>query len=203
MKSIKKTVITEFEVSKSVFVNYIIPISSVEQTKKELDSLRKTYPDANHHCFCYIIGNNQEIQKYSDDGEPSKTAGLPMLEVLKKHNLTNVLNVSIRYFGGIKLGGGGLVRAYTKSASNGILECEFTTLEIVHTVQVTIPFDFIGQVEKYLRDHHTLDDTVYDTQVHYHFDIVDTELENLKETIRERTNGKAEIDILETIEKYM
>ena len=203
MKSIKETVITEFEISKSVFVNHLIPVTSVEQAKSELEELRKTYPDANHHCFCYIIGNNQNIQKYSDDGEPSKTAGMPMLEVLKKHDLTNVLNVSIRYFGGIKLGAGGLVRAYTKSASNGILNCKFTSLRIVYHVNVTIPFDFIGVVEKYIRDNHTLLNTTYDNQVHYSLNIMETEFEMFSTTLQERTNGKASIKIQKEFETYM
>lgn len=203
MKSIKETVITEFEVSKSVFVNYLIPVTSVEQVKSELEDLKKTYPDANHHCFCYILGNNQEIQKYSDDGEPSKTAGMPMLEVLKKHDLTNVLNVSIRYFGGIKLGAGGLVRAYTKSASNGILESTFTSCKTVYHIEISIPFDSIGQVEKYLRDHYELRNTVYDSEVHYTIDILETEYDSLSTTLQERTNGKAKVEIHKTFEKYI
>lgn len=202
MKSIKETVVTEFKVSKSTFVNYLIPVTTVEQAKNELNELRKKYPDANHHCFCYIIGNNQEIQKFSDDGEPSKTAGMPMIEVLKKHDLTNVLNVSVRFFGGIKLGAGGLVRAYTKSASNGILDCHFTTLKILYQIKVTIPFDSIGQVEKYIRDHFALSDTSYDSNVHYTFDILETEYPTLSTTLQERTNGKAEIVIQNKFEKY-
>lgn len=203
MKSIKQTVITEFEISKSVFIDYLIPVSTVEQAKEEMKELRKTYPDANHHCFCYIIGNNQEVQKYSDDGEPSKTAGLPMLEVLKKHDLTNVLNVSIRYFGGIKLGAGGLVRAYTKSASSAVLECQFTTLKTVHRIEIIISFDLIGSVEKYLRDTFDLIDTTYDNNVHYHLEVLDLELTGLKDILQERTNGKAMVNIIETKQKYM
>jgi len=203
MKSIKETVITEFEVSKSIFVNYLIPVTSVEQVNTELEQLKKTYPDANHHCFCYIIGTNQDIQKYSDDGEPSKTAGLPMLEVLKKHVLTNVLNVSIRYFGGIKLGAGGLVRAYTKSVSNGVVNCQFTTRQILYQIQATIPFDSIGQVEKFIRDQFPNINTTYDTLVHYTFDILESEFELFSNSMQERTNGKAIIDIQKEFERYI
>ena len=152
MKSIKKTIVTENLINKSRFINYLIPVDTIEQVNNKLDELKKEYPDANHHCFCYILGEHQEIQKYSDDGEPNKTAGLPMIEVLKKHDLTNVLNVSIRYFGGIKLGAGGLVRAYTKSVSNGVVNCQFTTRQILYQIQATIPFDSIGQVEKFIRE---------------------------------------------------
>lgn len=203
MKSIKKEVVTEFTISKSNFINYLIPVTSVEKAKDEMQRLKQKYPDANHHCYCYIIGNNQEVQKYSDDGEPSKTAGLPMLEVLKKHDLTNVLNVSIRYFGGIKLGAGGLVRAYTKSASNAILECEFTSLKILHQIEITIPFDYIGSVEKHLRDNHQLKGTSYDTHVHYHLNILQSEFSQLKDSLQERTNGKAQVEIIDTFEQYM
>ena len=203
MKSIQETVVTEFEISKSVFVNYLIPVSSVEDAIAQLEQLRSTYPDANHHCYCYIIGNNQEIQKYSDDGEPSKTAGLPMLEVLKKHDLTNILNVSIRYFGGIKLGAGGLVRAYTKSASSGVLECKFTSLKTVQSIEITISFDLIGAVEKYIRDSHNLVNTIYDNNVHYHLEILDEDLDSLKLSLQERTNGKAIVNFINTYQKYI
>ena len=126
MKSILQTVTSEIVINKSEFLNFLIPVSSIEEVNERLRFLRKEHPNANHHCFAYIIGKNQEIQKYSDDGEPSKTAGMPMIEVLKKHDLTNVLTVSIRYFGGIKLGAGGLVRAYTKSVSEAIKEATFS-----------------------------------------------------------------------------
>jgi len=203
MKSIKKTIVTENLINKSRFINYLIPVDTIEQVNSKLDELKKEYPDANHHCFCYILGEHQEIQKYSDDGEPNKTAGLPMIEVLKKHDLTNVLNVSIRYFGGIKLGAGGLVRAYTKGCAASVLEAEFSELIEFTRMEIIVPFDLIGQVEKYVRDNYILDDTKYDIQVHYYLTIKTSELDNLSNSLNDRTNGKSTLNTIETLKKYI
>lgn len=107
----------EITINKSRFIGTLIPVDSVEEANKQLDLIRKKYYDATHNCYAYIIGLNQEIQKCSDDGEPQKTAGAPIIDVLKKKNLTNVLMVVTRYFGGILLGAGGLVRAYSETTS--------------------------------------------------------------------------------------
>ena len=84
MKSIKNEVVVELTINKSTFVNYLIPVKSIEEIKDKLSFLKKKYNDASHHCFAYILGNNQEIQKYNDDNEPSKTAGYPMMEVFSQ-----------------------------------------------------------------------------------------------------------------------
>lgn len=202
MKSIKNSVETSNIINKSEFINYLIPVSSVGDAKSELDNIRKIYPDANHHCYAYIIGKNQEIQKYSDDGEPSKTAGMPMIEVLKKHDVTNVFTVTVRYFGGIKLGAGGLVRAYTKSVSESIKECEFSHLVKFSKVEVSIPFDEIGHVEKYIRDTVTLLDTTYDNLVHYFVEFESSMFDSFNVSIVDKTKGKAVIKLLEEVERY-
>lgn len=202
MKSIKEEVISNLIINKSEFINYLVPVSSVTEANEKLDFLRKKFKDANHHCFCYIIGNNQEIQKYSDDGEPSKTAGMPMIEVLKKHNLTNVLNVSIRYFGGIKLGAGGLVRAYTKSCSEGVKLSSSTTLVKLAEVEIIINFNDIGKVEKYLRDNFSLLNTSYSTHVHYTVEILFNDVDNLKDIITEYTKGNSNYIIIKEYDKY-
>ena len=202
MKSIKDKIKIELVINKSTFINYLIPINSLEDMNHNLAILKDKYSDASHHCFAYIIGNNQEIQKYSDDGEPSKTAGYPMMEVLKKHNLTNVLNVSIRYFGGIKLGAGGLVRAYTKGCANCVALAKFTKLAHYSQVLVTIPFNQIGNVEKYLRDNYTLINISYDTNVSYTVDILTNNLLLFKSIIMNNTNGDAKLKIIKEFEKY-
>lgn len=189
-------------INKSEFINYLVPVSSIEQVNTVLKALREEYPDANHHCYAYIIGKNQEIQKYSDDGEPAKTAGMPMMEVLKKQDLTNILTVSIRFFGGIKLGAGGLVRAYTKSVSEAIKNATFTNLVKYTTMNVHIPFDQIGNVEKYLRNHFTLMDTVYSNEVVYRVELLSREVDSLILQLREHTKGIAHTVIIEETEKY-
>ncbi|MCR5350017.1 MAG: YigZ family protein [Acholeplasmatales bacterium] len=124
MYKIKKTYENTITIEKSVFITSLYRIDNVEDAYDILERVRKKYYDATHNCYAYILGDNQEIQKASDDGEPQKTAGFPMLDVLKKNNLTNVLAITTRYFGGILLGANGLVRAYSQSVSEVVKKCE-------------------------------------------------------------------------------
>ena len=202
MKSIKQKIVVELVINKSRFINYLFPVNNLEDVTKILTSLRKKYSDASHHCFAYILGNNQEVQKYSDDGEPSKTAGYPMMEVLKKQGLTNVLNVSIRYFGGIKLGAGGLVRAYTNSCAKAILKASFTHLANYSKIIIKIPFHQIGNVEKYLRDNYKLLGTTYDDFVNYTLNIPTAKLSEFESLITEYTKGVAVFTTLKTFDTY-
>ncbi len=202
MKSVKEIVTDTIVINKSKFINYLIPVFSVEEAQAKLTELRGDYHDANHHCYAYIIGNYQEVQKYSDDGEPSKTAGMPMIEVLKKQDLTNVLTVSIRYFGGIKLGAGGLVRAYTKSVSEAIKKADFTINVKLAKLEIIIPFDEIGHVEKYIRDHFTLLNTTYDNFVHYSIEVLEKEIDIISSRLSEVTKGKCTTKTIALYEEY-
>lgn len=199
----KNQVQTNIIINKSEFINYLVPVHSISEVDFELESIKKSHPDANHHCYAYILGDHQEIQKYSDDGEPSKTAGFPMLEVLKKHDLTDVLVVSVRYFGGIKLGAGGLVRAYTKSCASCIKEMVPAYKESFTTLEISVPFEMIGVCEKHIRDSYTLLDTIYDTLVHYQIVIPTIEVFEVETVIQDKTNGVAQTRQIEVIEKYV
>lgn len=203
MNSIKKQVYQELEIKKSIFHNYAIPVNSVEDVQEKLAQLKEQYPTANHHCYAYIIGNNQEVQKYSDDGEPSKTAGYPMMEVLKKHDLTNILVVSVRYFGGIKLGAGGLVRAYTKGVAACMLEIERSDLAIFYDIEIIIPFDYTGVVEKLVRDTFPTVQTTYDTKIHYFVEMLSSDYEDFSSHIINITKGNGQIQILLQKERYI
>lgn len=123
MRTIKNKSQFVYEINKSKFITFAYPINNESECKEILSSLNKEYNDATHICFAYILFSPQ-IEKCSDNGEPSGTAGKPILEVLKKRNLNNILCVVIRYFGGKKLGAGGLIRAYTNSANGVLSECE-------------------------------------------------------------------------------
>jgi uncharacterized YigZ family protein len=202
MKSIKQPINHTLDINKSTFHNYLIPVDSVENVTKELDALRTDYPDASHHCFAYIIGETANIQKYSDDGEPSKTAGMPMMDVLLKNDLTNVLAVSVRYFGGVKLGASGLIRAYAKGVAENIKEAVFTKLVGYVEVSLSIPFDEIGHVEKYVRDHFYLKDTLYSTGVTYILHLEKSLYPDFTQTINNYTKGKAEIKINQEYQVY-
>ena len=203
MKSVKKEVITKLEINKSIFINHLIPVSDIEDVNVKLSNIRKEYKDANHHCFAYILGDHQEVQKYSDDGEPSGTAGMPMIEVLKKQNLSNVLAITIRYFGGVKLGAGGLVRSYTKCIANSIEIALITNLSVINDIEITIPFDLIGNVEKHIRDNYKLTNTIYDTQVHYYITLLKSKFEELDFTIMQKTSGKSVISILKEYTEFI
>ncbi len=203
MNSIKNDIVKEIEINKSTFINYLYKVDSIDEVSIKLNDLRKKYKDANHHCYAYIIGENQDIQKYSDDGEPSKTAGLPMIEVLKKNDLTNVLAVSVRYFGGIKLGAGGLVRAYTKGVSECVKESVPSYLIDFSNTLISIDFDQIGVCEKFIRENYKLTDTLYDSKVHYFVTIESKKLEDMKSSLIEKTSGKVTIKVIDTFQKYM
>lgn len=202
MQSIKEEIISTDLISKSKFINYLIPVSNLEDALSKLNDLRKQYSDASHHCFAYILGNNQEIQKYSDDGEPSHTAGLPILEVLKKNDLTNILSVTIRYYGGTKLGAGGLTRAYTKSCAESVALATFTSLANYTHLTVKISFDHIGHVEKYIRDNYDLIDTTYDNFVNYTINIRSSDLLEFQNAITELTKGSALFNIIKIYDTY-
>lgn len=119
-------------IQKSEFITHLYRVESINDVNSILEATRKKYYDATHNCYAYIIGDNQDIQKCSDDGEPQKTAGAPMMDVLKKNNMTNILAIVTRYFGGILLGAGGLVRAYSSSVAEALSKAKlYTTLEVV------------------------------------------------------------------------
>ncbi len=120
-KSIKEEAIAEIIEKKSKFIAVIKPVNTKEEAEKELENVRKKFYDAKHNCYAYIVDN---YEKYSDDGEPSGTAGAPLLNLLKNEELKNVIVVVTRYFGGILLGTGGLVRAYTESAQKALENAE-------------------------------------------------------------------------------
>ena len=125
MYKINKTYENTIIINKSEFITHLHRVNSVDEVNEILAATRKKYYDATHNCYAYILGDNAEIQKASDDGEPQKTAGMPMLDVLKKNNVTNILAITTRYFGGILLGAGGLVRTYSSSVSECLKNVEY------------------------------------------------------------------------------
>ncbi len=132
MYRIQNEIENKIIIQKSEFITHLFRVDSIEEVNSILETIRKKYYDATHNCYAYILGDNQDIQKCSDDGEPQKTAGAPMMDVLKKNNMTNILAVVTRYFGGILLGAGGLVRAYSSSVSEALSKAKlYTTLDVV------------------------------------------------------------------------
>ncbi len=202
MKSIKSTVEETITIKNSEFISYLIPVQTVEGAKEALDKIKREHSSANHHCFAYLLGDNQDIQKADDDGEPSQTAGVPILEVFKKNEITNVLCVVVRYFGGIKLGAGGLIRAYTKSASEGLKKATLTKKKKFITLQITFPFDLIGTMEHIASHHGTLINRFYKDKVTFEMIVEDKEYNTLESTIIEATQNQAIINIISSEKIY-
>ena len=119
-KTLRRAASDEFIIHKSRFIGYASPAQSEEESLAFLQSIRTKHKDATHNCYAYVIGRNAGVMRYSDDGEPGGTAGLPMMEVLKAQGVVNCCVVVTRYFGGVLLGAGGLLRAYTKSAKDAL-----------------------------------------------------------------------------------
>ncbi len=152
-KRIEKEGSCEYEVQKSSFIGYGAPISDEKEAQKLIDNVKSTYPDGNHHVYAYILGRDFEVQKFSDDGEPSGTAGKPVLEIMKREGLVNSLIIITRFFGGIKLGAGGLIRAYARSAKNVIENNRIITMKLYQLWDLRFDYQYWGKVENQLRNH--------------------------------------------------
>ncbi len=154
-KSINKVYTNTIIIKKSEFITSIYPINSVDDANNILDDVRKQYYDANHNCYAYILNNDGCISmKFSDDGEPSGTAGIIMLDVLKKNNLVNILVIVTRYFGGIKLGANGLVRAYSDSTSSVIKTIDkFIVLEEKEELCISFDYEYTNEILNLLKDY--------------------------------------------------
>lgn len=157
MYTIKSEIVFEQIINKSRFITYLFPVSDEDDAKAKLDQIRIKHSDATHNCYGYIVGKTANIAKFSDHGEPSGTAGVVIFDVLQKNNLTNILAIVTRYFGGIKLGAGGLVRAYSSSVALALDET--TKIEIIEYSNLSIICDYslLGLIERYIEDYEILE----------------------------------------------
>jgi uncharacterized YigZ family protein len=149
--TVKKAGEHEIIIQKSRFIAHIKRTESEIDAQEFIQGLKKKYWDATHNCSAYLIGEHDQIQKANDDGEPSGTAGVPILEVLKKRKLKDTTVVVTRYFGGIKLGAGGLIRAYGKAASEGLDAVGIVERRLMRVCHVKIDYSWLGKIEKELR----------------------------------------------------
>ncbi|MBB6389720.1 IMPACT family protein [Microbacterium thalassium] len=142
----------ELVVRKSRFIARVEPVASVEEADAAIAAVRKRYWDARHNCTAMVTGLRGDQARSSDDGEPSGTAGIPMLEVLRRRDLTDVVAVVTRYFGGVKLGAGGLVRAYSTAVSDALDEARLVRRRELTQVRLDVPHADAGRFENLLRD---------------------------------------------------
>lgn len=177
MYSIDKNIDNTIILKKSKFITKLYRADSIEEINNILNNIKSEYQDATHICYGYILN---EIEKCSDDGEPSKTAGIPILNVLKKNNLTNVLAIVIRYFGGIKLGAGGLLRAYSNSVIEALNKANIVELTEGYLVELEFKHDQIKLVD-YLLNGKEIINKNYDNNVIYSFYLSKDELSFVSE----------------------
>ena len=142
----------EFIINKSRFIGYGAPAESEEEALAFLAEIRKKHQDASHNCYAYIIGANMGVMRYSDDGEPGGTAGMPIIEVMKARGVTNCAVVVTRYFGGILLGAGGLVRAYSQGAAAAINASGVGVMHPTARYLMEIPYPLLNRMDYFLKD---------------------------------------------------
>ena len=175
----------EITIEKSTFIGYAKPIKTEEEAVEFINEIKRKHKDARHNVWAYTVGKSMNIQRYSDDGEPQGTAGIPTLEVIKKEDLRDVVVVVTRYFGGIKLGVGGLVRAYTKGAKIGLEAGKIIGKIMYQEVKIKIDYNQLGKVQNEIMNMgYFIKDTIYEDNV----EIIVYSRANEKEAIIERIN---------------
>ena len=193
-KTLREENSAEFIINKSRFIGYGCPCETEEEALAFLARIRQKHKDATHNCYAYIIGLNSGIMRYSDDGEPGGTAGMPIIEVMKARGVVNCAVVVTRYFGGVLLGTGGLVRAYQGAVQAGLASS--TIIDKKEGIQLTVGTDYTGLGKlQYLiaQQNLTLIDTVYTEKVELQLMVPAEQQQEVEKEIVEATNGSARI----------
>ena len=184
----------EIVIEKSRFIAHIARATSEEEAQAFIQKIKKEHNSATHNCSAYLIGETDNIQKANDDGEPSGTAGVPMLEVLKKRELKDTVAVVTRYFGGIKLGAGGLIRAYGKAVSEGLNHIGVVERQLQQIVHIIVDYTLLGKMENELRNSvYPIKEMNYMEKVEIQMYVPINEKESFKEWIIDLSNAQSEI----------
>lgn len=192
-RTVLRSLPAERVIKRSQFIGRASPVSTAEEAQSFIEELRAEHRQATHNCWCYRIGGKQLQERYSDDGEPSGTAGLPMLEVLRKEDVTNCVVVVTRYYGGIKLGAAGLVRAYTASCRDALEAGEIIEVAPFACVQIRYSYASAGSCDYYLREQDLFESArSFDTAVNVTLQISPDRLSTVYEALAERTAGQLE-----------
>lgn len=189
--TIKKNGKYEIDIKKSHFICHLKRTSSENEAQDFIRTIKKEHHKATHNCSAYLIGEHDEIQRAHDDGEPSGTAGLPMLEILKKRNLKNITAVVTRYFGGIKLGAGGLIRAYSGSVNQAIDKIGVVEKQLLQEIQLTIDYATSGRLENELKEsNYILKKVDYTDKVTFNVYVQQAQVDQFYEDTREWLSGQ-------------
>lgn len=184
----------EIVIEKSRFIAHVARTETEEEAQTFITEIKKRYKDATHNCSAYLIGEHNQIQKALDDGEPSGTAGVPILEVLKKKDLKDTTVVVTRYFGGIKLGAGGLIRAYSKATSEGVEATGVVERKLMRVISTKVDYTWLGKLENELRASvYQIKEIEYLDQVIIHIFVEEENKQKFIEWMTELTNGQADL----------
>lgn len=199
-KTILRYAEVEHIIDKSRFIGYSKPVENEEEAIEFVEMIKKKHKNATHNVPAYILGEKNEIQRYSDDGEPAGTAGVPMLDLLKKEDIKNTVVVVTRYFGGIKLGTGGLVRAYTATAKLALNESKIIEKVLYDVIKIRMDYSMQGKVQnEILNLGYIIKDTVFDDAVNMYIYSPADSSEDVVKRVTNITSGKALISNEETI----
>ena len=174
MQTIKGNIVDKYEIKQSKFITLLYKINSIDDINMYLQEVKNNYKDATHYCYAYKFNGSQ---KFSDDGEPGGTAGLPIVEVLNKRDINNILCIVVRYFGGIKLGAGGLVRAYTKAVCNAIDKCQIIILDKGYLIRINLNYDEQKKYDYLFKD--KIIKKEFNNQIAYYIKVSKDELEKI------------------------
>lgn len=192
MYTIQNEINNEIIINKSRFIAYLFKVNDEQETADIIKVIKNKYKDASHYCYSYIIGN---YKRFNDNGEPSGTAGLPILNVLESNKLDNILCIVVRYFGGIKLGAGGLVRAYTKSVTEALSKAKLNEIIAGKKIIISFNYDKVKYIDNILKNINIKNKTFNDKTI-YEFELSNEEYNNLIINIK---NNVSDIKLIDNI----
>jgi len=180
---------TEFTEKKSRFIGHCFPVSSEEEAQARLAEMRKRYYDATHNCWAYSLADGS--MRFSDDGEPGGTAGMPIMDTLIRRDIKNAVVIVTRYFGGILLGSGGLVRAYSKAASDAVAAAGCGIMSPCEVMEFAVDYPRYGAIEGFVKDNSVVDSIDFMENVRFRVTVAADKAAGFKAQITERTDGRA------------
>lgn len=200
--TIKENSYDEFVEKKSTFITHLVRVTSEEEAREFIQKMKKKHYDATHVCSCYVVGDNNEITRANDDGEPSGTAGAPMLDVLVKNEIKNVCATVIRYFGGTKLGTGGLVRAYGGGVINALKNATLVERKDALEIRLELDYSLNGKIEYEIeKTNFIVNNLEYTDKIIYTIYVMEEDYDSFQSWIANLTNGQ--FKILSTNEKQL
>ena len=186
----------EYEDRKSVFIGEAMPVSTESEAIAFIESVKKRYPDARHHVYAYVLRENTTM-RFTDDHEPQGTAGMPVLDIIRKNGCTDVVIVVTRYFGGTLLGTGGLVRAYTAAAAGALDGAQIIRYEIYTSLEISVSYSDYGKITTILSElGFRTENTIYDVGVRIEGSVIKSNIDELSKALIEATAGRVEIEII-------